>query len=405
VEALDGSRSFRTIAFVISLSCMAIFAAALPALGDSGRLSSSQDLTAAQRRSVEGARKVRHHRWRHGHHRPPATAPGLVLPPLPGPINVPASVPLPTPEPGPVPAAPEPKPEPAPTPPPPAPNPPPQPEPAPAPPSPPPGPEPAPTPEPTPPPAPQPSPAPTPKPTPAPVPSEGGPNLIFSALHLNDFWLRQSAPGAITEAPDPAGGSETVFKLTVDDEDVFPVTPTENPRAEMLSPHTIEAGDEIWWSAKFFLPADFPPTTPNFVTLLQGPYGEPWNGTPPFHIEVNGGVIKWQRNSTYGWDIPWQMPLVRNRWVTFLIHERFGSDGWIELWVDGQRVTFFGAGTLNPSGVAPTQHLAMKTMDSSNNAEPNSIYVMSYRKKGMFPSLTVYQGPLRIGKTQASVSG
>ena len=402
MDALDGSRSFRTIAFVISLSCMAVFAAVLPALGDSGRLSSRQDLTAAQRRSVEGARKVRHHQWRHRHHHPPASAPGFVLPPLPGPVEVPVSVPLPSPEPAPVPAAPEPKPEPAPTPPPPpppAPKPPPQPEPAPTPPPPPaPAPEPAPTPEPTPPPA--------PKPTPPPVPSEGGPNLIFSALHLNDFWLRQSAPGAITEAPDPAGSGQTVFKLTVDDDDVFPVTPTENPRAEMLSPHTIEAGDEIWWSAKFFLPADFPASTPNFVTLLQGPYGEPWNGTPPFHIEVNGSAIKWQRNSTYDWDIPWQMPLARNRWVTFLIHERFGSDGWIELWVDGQPVTFFnGNGTLNPNGVAPTQHLAMQTMDRSNNAEPNSIYVMSYRKKGMFPSLTVYQGPLRIGKTRASVSG
>jgi hypothetical protein len=238
------------------------------------------------------------------------------------------------------------------------------------------------------------------------VPSTPNANLLFSATHLSDFWLRQSAPGAITEAPDPAGSGQTVFKLVVDDADSFPVTPTENPRAEMLSPHIVEPGDEIWWSAKVFLPSsDFPASTPNFVTLLQGPYGEPWNGTPPFHIEVNGGVLKWQRNSTYGWDIPWQMPLVRDRWVNFLIHERFGSDGWFELWVDGQPVTFFGGGTYNPNGVSPTQHLAMQTEDRSNNAEPNSIYLMSYRKKGMFPSLTVYHGPLKIGTTRLAVGG
>jgi Polysaccharide lyase len=238
-------------------------------------------------------------------------------------------------------------------------------------------------------------------PTSAAAPSD----LLFSATHLSDFWLRQSGPNAISEAPDPAGSGQSVFKLTVSDNDSYPVTPTENPRAEMLSPPTIEAGDEIWWSAKFFLPADFPASTPNFVTLLQGPYGQPWNGTPPFHIEANGGVLKWQRNSTYGWDVPWQMPLVRNQWVSFLIHERFGSDGWIELWVNGQPVTFFGSGSYNPNHVGATQHLAMQTMDSSNYAQPNSIYLQQYRKKGMYPSLTVYHGPLKIGTTRAAVGG
>jgi hypothetical protein len=45
----------------------------------------------------------------------------------------------------------------------------------------------------------------------------------------------------------------------------------------------------------------------------------------------------------------------------------------------------------------------METMDSSNNAKPNSLYLQSYRKRGMFPSLTIYHGPLRIGTTRASV--
>jgi hypothetical protein len=227
--------------------------------------------------------------------------------------------------------------------------------------------------------------------------------VLFRGAHLRDFWLNQSAPGAITEVPDPAGSGEGVFKFTVGDNDELNITP--NPRGELLSPNTIEAGDEIWWSAKFFLPSDFPSSTPNFVTLLQGPYGPPWDGTPPFHIEVNGGVIKWQRNATYDWDIPWQMPLVRNKWVSFVIHERFGSDGWIEMWVNGQPITFFAGGTVNPSHVAPTQHLGMATEDSSNSDKPNSIYLQSYRKKGMYESLTVYQGPLTIGTTRASVGG
>jgi hypothetical protein len=231
------------------------------------------------------------------------------------------------------------------------------------------------------------------------------PGVLFRGERLADFPIRQSAPGAMTEVPDPAGSGQTVFKMVVSDNDGYPVTPTENPRAEVLSPSTIEAGAEIWWSAKFFLPADFPASTPNFVNLLQGPYGQPWAGTPPFSIKVEGSTLKWQRNSTYDWDVPWQAPLVRNRWVSFLIHERFGPDGWVEMWVDGQPIAFFAGGGFNPNHVAPTQHLAMATEDSSNDALPNAIYLQSYRKKGMFPSLTVYQGPLTIGTTRQAVGG
>lgn len=223
------------------------------------------------------------------------------------------------------------------------------------------------------------------------------PSLFFRGTHIRNFAKAQSAPGAITEVPDPAGGKGTVFKMTVSDADGYPVTPTVNPRAELLSPSTILSGDEIWWSAKFFLPDDFPASTPDFVTLLQGPYGPPYFGPPPFHIEANGGSLKWQRNSTYDFDIPWQIPEVRGRWVHFLIHERFAPDGFLEMWVDGQQVTFFGPDSYNPNHEAETSRLEMATMDSSNNDAPNALYLQQYRKKGMYQSLTIYQGPLTIG--------
>jgi hypothetical protein len=231
------------------------------------------------------------------------------------------------------------------------------------------------------------------------------PGVLFRGAQPSDFWVAQSAPGAISTVPDPAGSGEEVIQMTVGDGDGYPVTPTENPRAELISPNNIVSGQELWWSAKFFLPAEFPSSTPNFVTLLQGPYGPPYRGTPPFHIEVNGSVIKWQRNSTYGWDIPWEMPLVRNRWVSVMVHEMFGPEGWIELWIDGEPVTFFSRSSYNPNHVAPTQHLAMQTMDSSNDGAPNSIYLQQYRKKGMFSSLTIFQGPLTIGTSREAVGG
>lgn len=236
-------------------------------------------------------------------------------------------------------------------------------------------------------------------------PTSTGSELLFNGSHISDFPLMQAAPGAITEVADPAGSSETVLKMKVSDQDVYPVTPTQNPRAQLLSPSLFQPGTEYWWHSKFFLPADFPSSVPGWLTLLEGPYGPPYAGPPPWHIEVSGSTLQWQRNSTYNWDVPWHMPLVRNQWVDVLVHGRFGTDGWIEMWINGQRVTFFEPGAYNPNNVASTQRLNMKTMDSSNDGGSNFAVIQSYRKAGMFESVTVYHRPMKIGTTRASVEG
>jgi hypothetical protein len=224
----------------------------------------------------------------------------------------------------------------------------------------------------------------------------------FRGDQISDFSIAQAAPGAITEVPDPAGSGETVFKFTVSDNDGYPVTPTTDPRAELISPWFIEPGSDFWFTAKFFLPNEFPAAPPNFVNLLQV-FGPPANGSPPFHIEASGGMLKWSRNAAHGWDVPWQMPEVRNQWVDVMVHERFATNGFVELWIDGRQVTFFEPGTYNPSHVAPTTRLEMATLEGSNNGGPNSVYLQQYRKKGMYPSLTVYQGPLTIGFSRQAV--
>jgi hypothetical protein len=217
--------------------------------------------------------------------------------------------------------------------------------------------------------------------------------------------MNQSAPGAVSEVADPAGSERTVFRLDVDDTDVFPVTPTDNPRAQLVSPAILEPGDEIWWSAGFYLPASFPSSVPGWLNVLQGPFGPPFSGSPPWQIQVRGEKLQWTRNATYGFDVPWQMPLVKNQWVDVLVHERFAAEGFVEMWIDGRRVTFFGGGTFNPNGVAATTHLATRTLDGSNDEGPNSLFLQSYREAGMFPSVTVYESPLRIGAARASVEG
>src|ERR1700761_8961838 len=65
----------------------------------------------------------------------------------------------------------------------------------------------------------------------APAAAESGVTL-FEGNQINDYAMLQEAPGAITEVPDPAGSGESVFKMTVSNNDVAPITPTDNPRAQ-----------------------------------------------------------------------------------------------------------------------------------------------------------------------------
>jgi hypothetical protein len=225
----------------------------------------------------------------------------------------------------------------------------------------------------------------------------------FVGNAVRDFPLNQSAPGAVTEVADPAGSRERVLKMTVANNDVYPVTPTDNPRASLLTPTKIGAGESFWWRAKFLLPRSFPSSVPGWLVLLEGPYGPPFDGTPPWHIEVNRDHIQWSRNGVYGWDVPWRMPLVRGRWIHVLVHCRFARHGFVAMWINGHRVTFFHGDTYNPSDHRATRTLRMRTRDPSNDQGPNFGALMSYRKAGMFRSVTIYQGPTALGPTAASV--
>lgn len=225
----------------------------------------------------------------------------------------------------------------------------------------------------------------------------------FHGTRIADFSLVQAAPGAIAEVPEPLGGAGRVLAMTVDDGDVYPITPTENPRAQLSSPPNIEPGDELWWSTEFLLPESFPSNVPGWVTVMEGPYGPPYEETPPWHIEVHEDRIRWSRNGTYGFDVPWEMPLVKSRWISAIVHERFAEQGFVEMWIDGEPVTFFAGGTYDPSHLAPTRRLRMETMDSTNDGAPNSLYIQNYREAGMFESVETYARGLTIGRSRAAV--
>jgi hypothetical protein len=235
-------------------------------------------------------------------------------------------------------------------------------------------------------------------------PSEGTPaGRLFTGVKISDFALNQSAPGAITEVADPSGGTQKALQMTVANSDVYPLTPTDNPRAQLLSPDLFEPGDEFWWHSKFFLPANFPDEVPGWMGVLEGPYGAPFDGAPPFSIQLHGHTMGWQRNSTYGYDIPWETPIVRDEWIDVLVHCRFGSAGFVELWINGEQITFFAHSPYNPRREKATTRLNMATEDSSNDGGTNFAVIQSYRQSGILDSVSLLQGPMLIGTTRASV--
>jgi hypothetical protein len=243
--------------------------------------------------------------------------------------------------------------------------------------------------------------------TEVPTGGEASGQLLFSGSQIRDFADNQSAPGAVSEVPDPAGSGAQVLKMDVENSDVAPLTPTDNPRAQLLTPAFVKPGDETWWHTSFYLPADFPKDVPGWVNVIEGPYGPPYDGSPPVAISIEEDEIRFQRGDTYDYDVPWHEPIERGKWVDVLLHTRFGSNGFVELWIDGQQVTFFDnpedRHNFNPFHEAPTQHLEMATMDHTNDGGPNFFVLQNYREAGMFKSLTLYHGPTEVGTSREAV--
>jgi hypothetical protein len=224
---------------------------------------------------------------------------------------------------------------------------------------------------------------------------------LFSGAKVKDYWMQQAAPSAITEVPDPLGSGASVLKMTVSNSDIAPITPTDNPRAQLLSPEMLKPGQEFWMQEKFLIPADMP-SIPGWMSLMAI-YGPPFNGTGPWDVEIAENELRWQRNNSYKWDIPWRTPLVKGQWTTITVHMLLATSGWVEMWINGQPIKFFSKGAYNPLKEAETQRLAMKTMDSSNSGGPNSARIMQYREAGMFQNGSVYFGALKVGTTLAAV--
>ena len=192
-------------------------------------------------------------------------------------------------------------------------------------------------------------------------------------------------------------------RFNVLNSDVYPATPTANPRAQVSSSTFLAPGTTVWESWSVYFPTDFPDVpsggTNNFY-LFQEDYGPPYNGSPPlgFDIANISGVQKMtlSRGAQYSYDTIWTTTLTKGQWYSFLVHKKFAMDatGFIEFWLNGVKQTFTDGSTLKNT---QTMH-----SDATGNYQ---IYLNSYRLLDMWTGAVVmYHGPAKVGNTQASVA-
>ncbi len=238
-----------------------------------------------------------------------------------------------------------------------------------------------------------------------------GPGPWFEGARVEDFpEVIELAPGDIGEVCDPVGGEETVIALTAHNEDAArhcppaPAYCNRNPRAQLGTGYFPDEGSEFWIQTKFLVPDDFPAGT-EWQDLLSV-YGPPYAGSAPWHLEIKDDALSWERTKEHSYDVPFQRPLERGGWTTVLVHERLArsDEGWVEMWIDGEPIAFFGPSSPhNPDHEPETTKLTMSTIDHTNDGGPNNVRIENYRQRGTPGAGTIYFGPLLVGPTRAGV--
>ncbi len=111
-------------------------------------------------------------------------------------------------------------------------------------------------------------------------------------------------------------------------------------------------------------------------------------------------MLTWERNGTYGWDHPFEVPLKRGRWHDFVYHIKLSSSGKVGYWEVWSNT---GAGwkRLKLNG---KDRLYSRTLDKANEGGANYHKIALYRTKGMWPVATMYAAGHRIGSSFKAVA-
>ena len=228
-------------------------------------------------------------------------------------------------------------------------------------------------------------------------------NTLFASSYENGFseYRHQINPERIDVVDDPVlGRARKVLKFEVHQSDTGP---TENPRAQIETPYDFTEGADRYFGFSLYFPASFPSQLPpqGWVTVGAQAYGPPYDGAAGTSLRVQnapgggGAEIRWQRNDSYAWDIPWRGPRidqVRGRWVDLVQRIKLHRDprvGFVEMWMntgDGWR----------QQKLSGQDRLYMSTYDSANGGGANNSRLALYYRKDIPGPLTLFHGPHRI---------
>lgn len=231
--------------------------------------------------------------------------------------------------------------------------------------------------------------------------AEPGPTHTFNGNVLNPGWTPQCPPGACAGTYNRARRDPMSH--------YFELRPgwkysDGTPRAELYSipkrpdgqPDYIEAGDEIWVGGSIDF-SKVPPSTSDCWHILHQ-FKQRGAGSPflSFEISGSGDRLRFKRNAPPAQDYWWaQAGSFRTGWFDFVYHAKVATsaaDGWVELWVNGQRQTLTNGQTRMPAQLA-------------DPADPRSYPKIGYyRSSSCSSNGSVYHNGFRIGTSYAEVA-
>lgn len=226
----------------------------------------------------------------------------------------------------------------------------------------------------------------------------GRTGLLFNGANKTG-WQDQSATSTrVHRVWNPDNGPGTALKFTAYNADVFPLTPTVNPRAQLVTPLPVRPGGSFWESYEVFLPNNFPlaQTRNSWIALGSPAFGPPWTGTPSVALSIVNGDFRFQRDgyASQPWQIAWQTPVVLGQWIRFTWHVRLSQNGSVQLWMNNQPVELANGSTTSTT-------LNMPVLDAGNAKGPWFSQLSVYFKHNSFHQVTVYFRSFRIATTEA----
>jgi hypothetical protein len=223
--------------------------------------------------------------------------------------------------------------------------------------------------------------------------------VLFNGSSKKSWALDQSATSTrVQDVADPAGVAGTALRFTAYNADIAPLTPTLNPRAQLLTPaNIVKANQPFWESYEVYLPATFPVagTYGGWLGLGSPFYGPPFAGTPSTGMAIDSGDFRWQANAYAAkpWQILWQTPVTLAKWIRFTWYIKPSASGFAELYVNDQPVSVTYAGLTQNGANLPV-------IDPTDNVGPWASQLQVYYQANMLTSATIYFKNFKIATTQ-----